>query len=157
MMGTGKSTIGEMIATKLNMPFVDLDKHIEFITQKSITDLFETVGETHFREIESEQLKQINNSVISCGGGIILREDNCNFIQENGTAILLTASTHTLSNRLKTSTKRPLLTPNNTKKTLTNLWLDRRTRYVSTADMTIETDGKTPDQITSEIISNINL
>ena len=156
MMGSGKSTVGKLLAKKMKMPFVDLDETIERSVGKSITDIFEIDGEDIFRKLESDHLRKVSNSVVSCGGGIILQDDNCNFIQENGKAILLTASMKELARRLSNSNKRPLLADNNTEETLTNLWLERQVQYLSTADITKETDGKTPEQITKEILSNLN-
>ena len=74
MMGTGKSTIGELLTEKLDYPFVDLDEKIENSAGKSITEIFENDGEENFRNLESEQLRSYSNSVIACGGGIILRK-----------------------------------------------------------------------------------
>jgi len=156
MMGSGKSTVGKLLAKKMKMPFVDLDETIERSAGKSITDIFEIEGEDTFRKLESDHLRTVLDSVVSCGGGIILREENCNFIQENGTAILLTASISELASRLDESDKRPLLAKDSTEETLTNLWLARQVHYLSTANITIETDGKSPEQITNEIQSNLN-
>tara|TARA_B100000029_G_scaffold312200_1_gene304715 strand:+ start:1559 stop:2053 length:495 start_codon:yes stop_codon:yes gene_type:complete len=156
MMGSGKSTVGKILAKKMEMPFVDLDEAIEKSAEKSIKDIFEIDGENTFRRLEADHLRKVSGSVVSCGGGIILQDDNCNFIQENGKAILLTASMSELAQRLDNSNKRPLLAENNTEETLTNLWLERQVQYLSTADITTETDGKTPEQITKEILSNLN-
>lgn len=156
MMGTGKSTVGKILAKKAEMPFVDLDHYIEVTNHKTISEIFKDDGEDRFRHFESEQLREASGSVVSCGGGIILKDENCNFIKENGTAILLTASINELVSRLKESDKRPLLADDNTEETLTNLWLARQVQYLSTANITIETDGKSPDQITTEILSQLN-
>ncbi|MDP6991704.1 MAG: shikimate kinase [Candidatus Marinimicrobia bacterium] len=156
MMGSGKSTVGNILAKKMKRPFVDLDETIERSVGKSITDIFEIDGEDIFRKLESDHLRKVSGSVVSCGGGIILREENCNFIQENGVAILLTASMKELARRLSNSNKRPLLADNNTEETLTNLWLQRQVQYLSTADMTIETDEKSAEQISNEILSQLN-
>ena len=108
-MGTGKSMIGELLTVKLDYPFVDLDEKIEKYSGKSITEIFEKDGEENFRNLESEQLRYYFNSVIACGGGIILKEENRTFMKENGKAVLLTASIPELSKRLIKSTSRPLL------------------------------------------------
>ena len=155
MMGTGKSTVGVLLANKLKIPFVDLDKEIEKSTRKTISGIFKLDGEATFRRIETECLKEVSASVVSCGGGIILKEENRNFIKVNGTTILLTASIEELVRRLKGAEKRPLLAKNNEKESLIKLWLDRRAQYLSIADVTIDTDGKTSIQITNEILLDL--
>ena len=129
---------------------------IEQSTGKTISEIFENDGAEHFRNIESNQLQQHSDSIVACGGGIILKEENRVIIKENGKAILLTASIPELSNRLSASANRPLLTDDNMEETLTKLWLERQLLYLSTADYTIETDGKTPEKITEEILNQLN-
>tara|TARA_A100001037_G_scaffold306704_1_gene354321 strand:- start:5440 stop:5934 length:495 start_codon:yes stop_codon:yes gene_type:complete len=155
MMGTGKSTIGILLANKVKKPFIDLDEEIEKSTKRTISDIFRIDGENIFRKIETEHLKKVSDSVISCGGGIILKEENRNLIRRNGTTILLTASIRELTNRLKYSNKRPLLAQNSPEDSLSELWSKRKDHYSSTADITIETDGKTPEIITNEILINL--
>ena len=155
MMGTGKSTVGVLLAKELKIPFVDLDKEIEKSTRKTISGIFKLDGEATFRRIETECLKEVSASVVSCGGGIILKEENRNFIKVNGTTILLTASIEELVRRLKDAEKRPLLAKNNEEESLIKLWLDRRAQYLSIADVTIDTDGKTSIQITNEILLDL--
>ena len=155
MMGTGKSTVGVLLANELKIPFVDLDKEIEKSTRKTISGIFKLDGEATFRRIETARLKEVSASVVSCGGGIILKEENRNFIKVNGTTILLTASIDELVRRLKGAEKRPLLAKNNEKESLIKLWLDRRAQYLSLSDMTIDTDGKTSRQITNDILLDL--
>ena len=156
MMGSGKSTVGKTLSEQLGKPFIDLDLEIEQSTGKTISEIFENDGAEHFRNIESNQLQQHSDSIVACGGGIILKEENRVIIKENGKAILLTASIPELSNRLSASANRPLLTDDNMEETLTKLWLERQLHYLSTADYTIETDGKTPEKITEEILNQLN-
>ena len=156
MMGSGKSTVGRSLSQYMDKPFIDLDLEIEQSVGKTISEIFENDGEKYFRNIESNQLYQYSDSVVACGGGIILNEGNRTFIKKNGKAILLTASIAELSERLSTSEDRPLLPKNNMEETLTVLWLDRQLRYLNTAEFTIETDGKTPEKITDEILSQLN-
>ena len=156
MMGSGKSTVGKTLSEQLGKPFIDLDLEIEQSTGKTISEIFENDGAEHFRNIESNQLQQHSDSIVACGGGIILKEENRVIIKENGKAILLTASIPELSNRLSASANRPLLTDDNMEETLTKLWLERQFLYLSTADYTIETDGKTPEKITEEILNQLN-
>jgi shikimate kinase len=156
MMGSGKSTVGKTLSKKMHKPFIDLDSEIEKGIGNNISEIFDIDGEEQFRKMETKQLKQYSKSIVACGGGIILKDENRDFINENGITILLTASMEELSHRLSNSGNRPLLSDNNTEEALTRLWLERQMNYLNTADFTIETDGKNPDQLTEEILLHIN-
>ena len=156
MMGSGKSTVGKPLSEKMHKPFIDLDSEIEKGTGKNISEIFDIDGEEQFRKMETKQLKQYSESIVACGGGIVLKDENREFINENGVTILLTASMEELSHRLSDSGNRPLLADDNTEEALTKLWLERQLNYLNTADFTIETDGKNPDELTEEILLHIN-
>jgi shikimate kinase len=156
MMGSGKSTVGKPLSEKMHKPFIDLDSEIEKGTGKNISEIFDIDGEEQFRKMETKQLKQYSESIVACGGGIVLKDENREFINENGVTILLTASMEELSHRLSDSGNRPLLADDNTEEALTKLWLERQLNYLNTADFTIETDGKNPEQLTEEILVQIN-
>ena len=156
MMGSGKSTVGKTLSEKMHKPFIDLDSEIEKGTGKNISEIFDIDGEEQFRKMETKQLKQYSESIVACGGGIVLNDENREFINENGFTILLTASMEELSHRLSDSDNRPLLADDNTEEALTKLWLERQLHYLNTADFTIETDGKNPKQLTEEILVQIN-
>jgi len=156
MMGSGKSTVGKTLSEKMHKPFIDLDSEIEKGTGKNISEIFDIDGEEQFRKMETKQLKQYSESIVACGGGIVLKDENREFINENGATILLTASMEELSYRLSGSGNRPLLADDNTEEALTKLWLERQLHYLNTADFTIETDGKNPEQLTEEILVQIN-
>jgi shikimate kinase len=156
MMGSGKSTVGKTLSEKMHKPFIDLDSEIEKGTGKNISEIFDTDGEEQFRKMETKQLKQYSESIVACGGGIVLKDENREFINENGFTILLTASMEELSHRLSDSGNRPLLANDNTEEALTKLWLERQLHYLNTADFTIETDGENPKQLTEEILVQIN-
>ena len=156
MMGSGKSTVGKTLSEKMHKPFIDLDSEIEKGTGKNISEIFDIDGEEQFRKMETKQLKQYSESIVACGGGIVLNDENREFINENGFTILLTASMEELSHRLSDSGNRPLLADDNTEEALTKLWLERQLHYLNTAEFTIETDGKNPKQLTEEILVQIN-
>ena len=156
MMGSGKSTLGKSLFEKIQKPFIDLDSEIEQTGGKSISEIFDIDGEEQFRKMETKQLKQYSESIVACGGGIVLNDDNRKFINENGIAILLLASMGELAQRLSSSNNRPLLAEDNMKEALTKLWLERQLDYLDTANFTIKTDGKNPAQLTEEILVQIN-
>ena len=156
MMGSGKSTLGKTLSEKIQKPFIDLDSEIEKATGKSITEIFDIDGEEQFRKMETKQLKQYSESIVACGGGIVLNNANRKFINENGIAILLLATMEQLAQRLSSSNNRPLLADDNMEEALTKLWMERLIDYLDTANFTIETDGKNPEQLTEEILVQIN-
>ena len=156
MMGSGKSTVGKTLSEKMHKPFIDLDSEIEKGTGKNISEIFDTDGEEQFRKMETKQLKQYSESIVACGGGIVLKDENREFINENGIAILLLATMGELTQRLSNSGNRPLLADDNTEEALTKLWMERQIDYLETANFTIETDGKNPEELTEEILLHIN-
>ena len=156
MMGSGKTAVGIKLSEKLKKTFIDLDSEIEKSAGKTISELFDENGEDHFRLLESEKLKTFSESVIACGGGVVLMEKNRHLIKENGTAILLTATMEELSHRLNDLNNRPLLAHEKSENALKNIWLERQMDYLNTADFSIETDGKHPAEIAEEIILQLN-
>ena len=156
MMGSGKSTVGKTLSEKMHKPFIDLDSEIEKGTGENISEIFDIDGEEQFRKMETKQLKQYSESIVACGGGIVLKDENREFINENGIAILLLATMGELTQRLSASNNRPLLADDNMEEALTKLWMERLIDYLDTADFSIETNGKNPEQLTDEILIQIN-
>ena len=111
-MGSGKSTIGKLLAKKLDKKYIDTDYEIEVNNNCDISTFFERYGETLFREKESEilgALADINNHVISTGGGIILKEENINLLKEIGLIVFLDIGLKAQIKRVKYRKHRPLL------------------------------------------------
>lgn len=112
-MGSGKTTIGKLLARKLNYRFVDLDQMISTYEGKSIAQLFESENENGFRLLEKKYLQlttQFQKTVVSCGGGTPCFFDNINIINQNGISLYLEMNVAALYTRLKNSkTQRPLL------------------------------------------------
>ena len=101
-MGAGKSTITKLLANKFQLPFYDTDQEIEKNEKRSISDIFKKEGELYFRMLETEILKSINqNSIISCGGGLPIYNNNMELINSKGISIYLKASVNLLFDRLK--------------------------------------------------------
>jgi shikimate kinase len=158
MMGSGKSTVGKLLAKKLETPFLDLDHYIEVKNNKSINDIFKEKGENYFRQLETNALSEIKGSeiVVACGGGIILNHENRKKISSNGKVIFLKASISSLIKRLLSNKDRPLLNDKNIENELIKIWNERKNYYNETAEITINTDGYTPESISSLIIENLN-
>lgn len=159
-MGVGKTTIGKIIAKKLKLNFVDMDNYIEKREGKSISKIFEEYGEQHFRELESESLKdliKIDNIVISTGGGIITTKENSDILKKEKIVIFLDANTQTILNNLyKEIDKRPLLSKsNNVENTISNLLNERYEKYNSICDIKIDINEKNIEEVVSQILVNI--
>ena len=164
--GTGKSSVGKALAERLRLPFIDLDDAIEKSTDRTIPQIMEEQGESVFRDLETETLKQVVNEspcVIALGGGALLREVNRHYAEECGEIVFLEARIETLVERLqKDQSQRPLLSGNLNAK-LKTLLEQRKSHYdsfairVSQSGQSLGEFQKTPEQIVSEIQQKLNL
>ena len=155
-MGTGKTTVSEILAKKTGLSIIDSDKYIEKKSRRKIPDIFANEGEDYFRDLETRGLREVSEAgygIISCGGGIVLRSENIEIMKSNGQIFCLTASPETIFERVKGSTQRPLLNGNMNVEHIRSR-LSARKKYYDSADaIKIKTDGKTPDEVADEIIS----
>lgn len=145
--GVGKSTVGKILAERLNIPFVDLDAEIEQIAGKSIPSIFSDDGEEHFRELEERALKSVGEtSVVALGGGALLRQPSRNHVRDEQ-VICLGASTKTLTARLqKDGDQRPLLQNNSLEKLL-----DGRRAHYASFPLQVDTENRTPAETATAI------
>ena len=157
MMGAGKTTVGELLAQKLQYRFLDIDNIIETVSKKSINEIFAEAGEEGFRQLETEVLMQVSayiRTVISTGGGIILRQENWSYLQE-GMVIYLDVPVELLVKRLAHDQTRPLLQNEDLTEKLTKLKTVREALYQQ-ADITIPvTEKDQTTDIVAEIIAKI--
>lgn len=158
--GTGKSTIGEALAHKLNLAFIDVDSLIETNAGMPIPKIMELQGESAFRELETTTLKAVSlppgdgtaskGSVIALGGGALLRGENRTLADSHGKVVMLTAKLSTLLERLHADTnKRPLLA-GDLESRLSALLEQRREHYAS-FPLQIHVDGKSVEQIAHQV------
>lgn len=157
-MGTGKSTISQELHRQTGMSEVDVDKYIEAREQRSINDMFETEGEDYFRDVETDCIKEIASGkgrIIACGGGAVLRDENVDYLKENGVIVLLTATPETVFQRVCYSQNRPILKGHMNVEFIRELMETRRTRYEAVADIVITTDDKRISGIAEEILIKI--
>lgn len=157
-MGSGKSVVGETLAKKLNLSFIETDKLIENKSGISINEIFEKEGEPFFRTLEKETVKDASdhqNTVISVGGGAILDEDNVKSLKRNGFFIYLKAPFTVLYDRIKESTNRPLLAVHNPEDKMQALLEARQMTYESVADLVIDVSSETPEEITEKIVKEL--
>lgn len=157
-MGTGKTTISANLKKVTNMPEIDMDAYIVEKEGRPISEMFEVDGEEYFRKVETECLKEILENkgvIVSCGGGVVVKDENVTYMKDKGVIVLLTATPETVYDRVKNSNDRPILNGNMNVEYIASLMEKRRERYLSVADIIIETDGKQVDEITNEILSKI--
>ena len=158
MMGSGKSSVGKLLANKLQFSNIDIDKEIEKDEKLSIKEIFEKKGENYFREIESKYLlRKRNSAVVSCGGGIVLNKKNREFLRTSGYTIYLKSSIPTLEKRLLNENGRPLLSNDNLKETLINIYSKRKTLYTSASNTTIITDRRSVKEVCELIIKKLKI
>jgi shikimate kinase len=158
MPGCGKSTVAAVFDWKYDEQVYDTD---DCIVSKhgEISKIFEEYGEEYFREIETEVIKQLNDieydCFISVGGGAVLREENVRIMKSDGNKIIyLRTKLSTLEERLKNDTTRPLL-KGDLKKRLNKLFAERSAIYEGVADIIVDTDGLTPEQIFENISTEL--
>ena len=148
MMGAGKSTVGRKISFKLDMDFYDTDVEIENAAQLSISEIFATYGEAHFREIEKKIITRILNEsrgVISIGGGAFMDEQLRHHIQSHGISLWLRADLETLLSRVHKQEHRPLLTQGNPEDVLKNL-IDKRYPIYEKSDIIVQNNYLVPEK-----------
>jgi 3-phosphoshikimate 1-carboxyvinyltransferase len=159
MRGSGKNTVGELLAKQLNKELLDIDATIVHKVSKTIPQIIEASGWQTFRDEESvvtAELSKKTNAVIATGGGTILRPENVVALKNNGIMVLLKAKPETLAARIEGDANRPSLTAHsNVLDELKQLWKERKNIYESTADITVLTDGRQPEEIEEEIIQKI--
>lgn len=153
-MGSGKTTLGQWMSQVVNLAFVDTDEYIEKKTQRRIKDIFAEEGENYFRDLETHVLRELSgrkDTVISVGGGLPVREINRALMRELGMVVYLRASKETLIKRLSGDTTRPLLAGDNLEDKIDKLMAARKEIYLDAADIIIDTDDKSLEEIYNEL------
>ena len=153
MMGSGKSSIGNLVSQKKNLPFIDIDNLIIKAAGMSISEIFEKKGEKYFRGLEEKiSLKNLkeDNSVISLGGGAFINNNIRKEILSNHYSFWLNWKDETIINRIKNSKKRPVIL-NLNKNEIKDL-IDRRSKIYSKAMFKIDCDNLTKSEIVNKVI-----
>lgn len=152
-MGTGKSTVGRLVADRLGWPFTDSDRFIEQEQGMPIPSIFRERGEAAFRALETDALKRLigqGGRVIATGGGAVLAEDNRKVMLAGGLVVALKASPDTIISRVGGGVDRPLLA-GNVRDNVMRLYEQRKTAY-DFADLIVQTDGLTADEVAEHIL-----
>ena len=153
MMGSGKSSIGLLVAKKLKLNFIDIDNEIEIKLGTTISKIFEDKGEDFFRKIEEKlTLKnlKLNNTVISLGGGAFLNENIRNEVLNSHLSFWLNCNKNILLGRIKNSKKRPLAI-NSSDTQIIDL-IQKRSNIYAKALFEIKCDNLTKNEVVNKII-----
>ncbi|MFC1558415.1 shikimate kinase [candidate division KSB1 bacterium] len=164
-MGSGKTTVGTILAEQLNYEFFDLDVLIEDREKRPITAIFKDDGESYFRSIEKKYLHEISESarkIISLGGGALIDEGNRKFTKSKGMLVYLTVTPDEIYERIKHAIDRPLLLKDDNtlcsreefSERIEKLFEQRESGYLS-AHVSVNTVGKNPVEVVQEILSHI--
>ena len=162
---SGKTTIGRLLAKRLDLDFIDLDQFAQQKTKLSIVNIIDKYGWDKFRKLEAKILvstKSLKNVVIATGGGVVLEKQNRQFVKNNGFCIWLSASLTSILHRLKsdpaTKTSRPsLITNKELIKGTHELIEERKPLYAKTAHIKIDTSLSEPEELVKKLSSNTDL
>lgn len=156
-MGSGKSTVGRLVAERLGRPFIDSDQQVEARTGRTVAEIFRSDGEAAFRRVESDVLADAaaapEPSVIAAAGGIVLDPANRALLRSAGTVVWLRLSPEAAAERLRRSgdTHRPLL-DEDPDTVLRQMAGDRGPLYEEVADLTFDVDDMTPADLAGAIL-----
>ncbi|MBA5851018.1 shikimate kinase [Clostridium sp. cel8] len=152
MPGCGKTTIGKILSSRLNMNFIDLDEYIEKSSSSTIPEIFKK-GEEYFRDLESKAVEEVakeKSSIISTGGGVIKRKSNMSILKENGIIVFIDRSLEDIINDINTET-RPLL--KNNEEEINRLFNERYDIYRKYCDFIV--NNRDIDTVVNDIINLI--
>ena len=154
MMGSGKTSIGELVSKRLNLNFFDVDQYIENESKMKISKIFLDKGEDFFRKLEEKKtlnLLKKKSAVIALGGGAFLNQNIRNEVLKNHSSFWLDLSSDIIINRIKNSSKRPIAIQS-TKNELTNI-IKKRSNIYSKAMYKVNCDDLTKDEIVNKVIN----
>ena len=157
--GTGKSSVGKILAARLDRPLLSTDAEVVRMAGQTIPVLVEQHGWEHFRDLESKVCQELagrNDLIVDTGGGAILRSQNVEVLKQAGKLFWLTASVETIAGRIGSDTQRPSLT--GTKSfidEIRDVLQARLPTYQAAADYVIQTEGRTLSQVADEILARL--
>lgn len=154
-MGTGKTTVGQLLAQKLSLPIWDLDQRIEQASGQSVNTIFAVEGEAYFRKLEQQALAQVltQPGVLALGGGTLENIDNVRVLKHSpATIVWLDAQVPIIWQRIKTDSSRPLA---QNMQQLCQLKAKRQASYQQVADIVVQTDTLLPTQVMAQILMQV--
>jgi shikimate kinase len=158
-MGSGKSTVGHLVARRLRFRFVDTDELIESQAHKAIGEIFAKDGQLAFREYERNVvagLAALTNTVISTGGGLVANADNLASLKQHALIVCLWATAETIWERVHHQSHRPLLQVPNPRQRIRQLLVEREPFYVQ-ADVMIRTDDRPIREVVQHVLQQFRL
>jgi len=157
--GTGKSTVGKVLAARLGWPLVSTDAEIVRRAGRSVPEIVAQHGWEYFRDLESTVCREFSAQdklIIDTGGGAILRQENVGCLKQNGVLFWLTASVSTIASRIGRDTQRPSLTGTKSfVEEIEEVLAARTPKYREAADHIVPTDGCIINQIVETILASV--
>lgn len=153
-MGTGKSSVGKLLAEQLGFSYLDLDALIVADAGITINEIFARHGEPHFRSLETDTVRRIGDEercVVSTGGGAVVSAENRRLLRQAGWVINLAATVEEICLRLRDDTDRPLLRDDRSGGRVAAMMAEREPFYAD-ADLRIDTTGKSVEDVVAEIV-----
>lgn len=157
-MGSGKSTVTEALHRLYGFAAIEMDEKIAEREGMSVAEIFRIKGEACFRKAETGLLRELagkKGHIVSCGGGVPMREENVELLRRGGKTVLLTASPETILSRIGGTHDRPLLEGRKSVEGIRALMEKRQASYDAAADLTVATDGKSAEEIAREIMESL--
>ena len=158
-MGTGKTTIGRMVADELKFEFLDTDRLIESRTGKTISQIFADNGEETFRELEREVVNELaasENIVIAAGGGLAANQENLDSLKTHALVVCLWSSPEKIWERVRHQTHRPLLQDKNPLEKIRAL-LAAREPFYKQADVLVNSDMRSTKEVAQHVLHQFHL
>lgn len=156
MMGSGKTTVAQLLSEYFRLQFIDIDSLIEKVEGMKISQIFEQKGEKYFRLIEKDIIKKVSkpeNMVISLGGGAFEDADTRGFLLNFANVVYLKTAPEVIYERIKNDKSRPLLCDNMSVGKISEIIQKREKNYMK-ANKIIDTDGKKPEEIVMELCND---
>ncbi|MFM8880343.1 MAG: shikimate kinase [Verrucomicrobiota bacterium] len=147
-MGVGKSTVGQILAGMLDFEFIDTDRVIETREGRRISDIFAKEGESHFRDLETNLIREYENRqglILSTGGGLVVRPENLASLRRHALIVCLWASPGVIYERVRHQGHRPLLATPDPRARITELLNERNPAYQQ-ADLLVGVDFRSPQE-----------
>ena len=158
-MGAGKTSVSAALGRMLTLPVIEMDEQIALNEGMTIPEIFAQKGESHFRQCETALLENLaaeSTCLVSCGGGVPMRQENVAAMRRCGTVVLLTARPEVILERVKDSDERPLLQGKKNVADIAALMAQRRGAYEAAADVTVDTSDLTIEEVCRAVLRQVD-